>query len=47
MRVARRVSAGLLPALFLFLAIPAAADEPTWRDATRDIFIDGKLDRAA
>lgn len=47
MRVPRRLLTGLLPGLFLVFAAPLAAEEPAWRDATRDIFVDGRLDKTA
>jgi hypothetical protein len=45
MRTRSRTLLVLLAGLFL-LAIPALADEPAWHDSTRDVYVDGRLDRS-
>jgi hypothetical protein len=45
MRTRSRTLLVLLAGLFL-LAIPAFADDPAWHDSTRDVYVDGRLDRS-
>jgi thioredoxin family protein len=45
MRPLRRTALAILAALLL-TSLALAAD-PTWRDSTRDVYVDGRLDRAA
>ncbi|HSE64660.1 MAG TPA: thioredoxin family protein [Thermoanaerobaculia bacterium] len=45
MRTRPRTLLVLLAGLFL-LAIPAFADDAAWHDSTRDVYVDGRLDRS-
>jgi hypothetical protein len=45
MRTSSRTLLVLLAGLSL-LAIPAFADDPAWHDSTRDVYVDGRLDRS-
>ena len=47
MPASRRAISGLTLCGFLLSLAALGAEEPRWRDATRDIFIDGRLDRQA
>ena len=43
----RTLSRATLILLATLLSVQAVAEGPTWRDSTRDVYVDGHLDRAA